>query len=109
MDTFILLLTLIEVISSSKVVVFSGYQNTRDFVVQTEVLDLTDPTNTCQNLPNFPVEIYGATSGLIEVLNRNGALVCGGTYFLEVEPRCYAIFPDATTVIGMSQWVFLIK
>ena len=71
-------------------------------MVQTEVLDLTDPTNTCQNLPNFPVEIYGATSGLIEVLNRNGALVCGGTYFLEVEPRCYAIFPDATTVIGMS-------
>ena len=102
MDTFILLLTLIQVISTSKVVVFSGYQNTRDFVVQTEVLDLTDPTNTCQNLPNFPVEIYGATSGLIEVLNRNGALVCGGTYFLEVEPRCYAIFPDATTVIGMS-------
>ena len=88
---------------SHKLLVISGYNtNYKDYVVKTEVIDLEDQTNTCQNLPDFPVQIHGATGGLIEVLGRNAALVCGGTYFLELEPRCYAIFEDATTVIGMS-------
>ena len=100
----LIILTFLQFSLCSKILVISGYQNTnyRDDVVKTEVIDLEDQTNTCQNLPDFPVQIHGATAGLIEVLGRNAALVCGGTYFLELEPRCYAIFEDATTVIGMS-------
>ena len=89
---------------SHKLLVISGYQNTnyRDDVVKTEVIDLDDATNACQNQPNFPVKTHGSTAGLIEVLGRNGALVCGGTYPFNLDPICYAIFDDATNVIGMS-------
>ena len=67
---FLIILSSFQFSSSSKILVTSGYLNTnhKDDVVKTEVIDLEDATNTCQNLPDFPVQIHGATGGLIEVL-----------------------------------------
>ena len=66
----LIILTSFQFSSSSKILVISGFQNTNIIgdIVKTEVIDLEDATNTCQNLPDFPVKIHGATAGLIEVL-----------------------------------------
>ena len=73
--------------------------------VKTEIIDLLDETNICDPLPDFPVHIFGTTGGVVQVLNRYAALICGGSGvngLLDLEPRCYAIYEDATTVIGMT-------
>ncbi len=68
--SLLIILIFFQLSSSSKILVISGYLNTnhKDDVVKTEVIDLEDATNTCQNLPDFPIKIHGATAGLIEVL-----------------------------------------
>ena len=77
----------------------NGYRN---FYGKSEVIDLLDETNQCELFANFPYAIIGASGGLVEVLGRYGGLSCGGRYQLNIEPRCYSVFEDATTVIGMS-------
>ena len=38
------------------------------------VIDIENATNTCENLPSYPLEVYGATGGVM-----NGSpLICGG-------------------------------
>jgi len=68
--SLLIILIFFQLSSSSKILVISGYLNTnhKDDVVKTEVIDLEDATNTCQNLPDFPKKTHGATAGLIEVL-----------------------------------------
>ena len=60
----LIILTLLQFSLCSKILVISGYQNTnyKDDVVKTEVIDLEDQTNACQNLnlifflaPNFQI------------------------------------------------------
>ena len=89
--------------SQGKILVTSGFHfSSNNPAVKTEIIDLLDKTNVCEPLPDFPVDIIGATGGVVQVLNRYAALVCGGKYMIEVEPRCYAIYEDATTVIGLT-------
>ena len=68
--SLLIILIFFQLSSSSKILVISGYLNTnnKDDIVKTEAIDLEDATNTCQNLPDFPIKIHGATAGLIEVL-----------------------------------------
>jgi hypothetical protein len=43
--------------------------------VKSEVIDLEDPSNICQNLEDYPIGVYGAVGGF---LNQGDPLVCGG-------------------------------
>ena len=75
------------------------------YSTKVEIIDLHDESNICQNLLDFPLQLFGATAGLSRVLDRYAALVCGGIQpsGLQVDPRCYTVYEDATTVIGMSE------
>ena len=42
----------------------------------TEVFDMFDPTKTCKNLPDYPLDVYYAVGGLINKM----PVICGGAY-----------------------------
>ena len=41
----------------------------------TEVIDLANPDSKCDPLPDYPIQIFGATGGLLQ---DSSPLVCGG-------------------------------
>jgi hypothetical protein len=43
--------------------------------VKSEVIDLQDPSNICQNLEDYPIGVSRAVGGF---LNQGDPLVCGG-------------------------------
>jgi hypothetical protein len=45
--------------------------------VKSEVIDLEDSSNICQDLADYPIQVEGAVGGL---LNQVDPLVCGGKY-----------------------------
>jgi hypothetical protein len=45
--------------------------------VKSEVIDLQDASNICQNLEDYPIQVDDAVGGL---LNQGDPLVCGGGY-----------------------------
>jgi hypothetical protein len=47
----------------------------RSTSVKSEVIDLEDASNICQNLEDYPIEVYGAVGGF---LNQGDPLVCAG-------------------------------
>jgi hypothetical protein len=56
-----------------------------DNSVKSEVIDLKDPNNICQNLEDYPIKVQGAVGGL---LNQVDPLVCGG---LPYTKSCYVV------------------
>jgi hypothetical protein len=58
---------------SGKVLVTTGIP--RSTSVKSEVIDLEDASNICQNLEDYPIGVEGAVGGL---LNQGDPLVCGG-------------------------------
>ena len=66
-----------------------------------EVIDVKDPTNKCENLPDYPVNVDGANAGLIK---DKYPLICGGS--LVNVNDCYYYDPDSGNwkfAVGMSQ------
>jgi hypothetical protein len=53
--------------------------------VKSEVIDLEDASNICQNLEDYPFGVEGAVGGL---LNQGDPLVCGGYPYTNV---CHAV------------------
>jgi hypothetical protein len=53
----------------------------RSTAVKSEVIDLEDPSNICQNLEDYPNGVYGAVGGF---LNQGDPLVCGGSPYTKV-------------------------
>jgi hypothetical protein len=49
--------------------------------VKSEVIDLEDASNICQNLEDYPIGVQGAVGGL---LNQGDPLVCGGWPYTNV-------------------------
>jgi hypothetical protein len=47
----------------------------RSTSVKSEVIDLEDASNICQNLEDYPIGVYGSVGGF---LNQGDPLVCGG-------------------------------
>jgi hypothetical protein len=66
---------------SGKVLVTTG--DPRDTSVKSEVIDLEDSNNFCNDLEDYPIQVHGAVGGL---LNQVDALVCGGYPYTNV---CY--------------------
>jgi hypothetical protein len=59
---------------SGKVLVTTGYTTT-NYTRSSEVIDLEDASNICQNLEDYPIQVSAAVGGL---LNQGDPLVCGG-------------------------------
>jgi hypothetical protein len=60
---------------SGKVLVTTGSPDA--ISVKSEVIDLEDVSNICQDLEDYPIQVQGAVGGL---LNQGDPLVCGGGY-----------------------------
>jgi hypothetical protein len=58
---------------SGKVLVTAGYPIST--AVKSEVIDLEDASNICQNLEDYPIQVVTEVGGL---LNQGDPLVCGG-------------------------------
>jgi hypothetical protein len=54
--------------------------------VKSEVIDLEDSSNICQNLEDYPIQVGGSVGGL---LNQGDPLVCGGGF--PVTNVCYVV------------------
>jgi hypothetical protein len=53
----------------------------RSTSVKSEVIDLEDASNICQNLEDYPIQVAGAVGGF---LNQGDPLVCGGDPYTKV-------------------------
>jgi hypothetical protein len=60
---------------SGKVLITTG--DRRSTSVKSEVIDLEDASNICQNLEDYPIGVYSAVGGLF---NQGDPLVCGGGF-----------------------------
>jgi hypothetical protein len=56
--------------------------------VKSEVIDLEDASNICQNLEDYPIAVYAAVGGL---LNQGDPLVCGGRYPYTATNVCHVV------------------
>jgi hypothetical protein len=68
---------------SGKVLVSTGYPDS--FSVKSEVIDLKDASNICQDYEDYPIQVMGAVGGLV---NEVDPLVCGGEPYTN---RCHII------------------
>ncbi len=61
--------------------------------VVTEILDLSGSGLTCDNLPEFPVQLAGAVGGL---LNGKIPFICGGYEAVEhLTTKCHIYSPGS--------------
>ena len=102
LTSLIILIFLPYIQSQSKVLIASGMKNyNADPALITEIIDLLDESNICKPVPDFPIYIDTSTGGVVKVLNRYAALICGFPYLI-VDYPCVALYEDSTTVIGMT-------
>ena len=80
-----------------KLLVTTGYywQNG----VHSEVIDLVNPNVTCNDFPDFPIELDDAFGGLFEtkfpVQGNMLAAICGGQASdLDTQSKCYFYYPS---------------
>jgi len=66
---------------SGKVLIATG--SPYETSVKTEVIDLADESTTCEALQDFPIQVTGASGGL---LNDSQPLICGGWNEVEEAP-----------------------
>jgi hypothetical protein len=69
---------------SGKVLVTTGHPTNTS--VKSEVIDLEDSSNICQDLDDYPMKIDGAVGGL---LNQVDPLVCGGK--VPITKSCHVV------------------
>ena len=82
-------------ISVSKILVTTG-DNSVGYQTTSEIVDLTiKGDNKCNNWPDFPIDVYGATGGVI----GNTVIICGGggggSYFDE----CYSLTSEKAKLV----------
>ena len=67
--------------------------------VHSEVIDLVNPNVTCNDFPDFPIEMDNAFGGLFEtMLPVQGnilAVICGGqSSSIDTQSKCYFYYPS---------------
>ena len=78
-------------------------------VSTSELIDLSlDDDDQCFNWVDYPLELYGATGGLL----GNTPLICGGWSFGQYIDECYSLngetskFVTKMSVNGTTLWLF---
>jgi hypothetical protein len=65
--------------------------------IKSEVIDLEESNNICQDLEDYPIQVEGAVGGL---LNQGDPMVCGGGY--PPTNVCYVVNqPGQSSVVGL--------
>ena len=82
---------------SGKVLITTGFGFSGEDYTTSEIFDVKNPTNQCQNLPNYPLQVDGANGALI---NDKYPFICGGSSTINSD--CYLYNPDA------GQWDFTV-
>ena len=82
---------------SGKVLITTGFGFSGEDYTTSEIFDVKDPSNQCQNLPNYPLQVDGANGALI---NDKYPFICGGSSTINSD--CYLYNPDA------GQWDFTV-
>jgi hypothetical protein len=79
-------------------------QNTDGKQTTSEIVDLTvKGGNMCKNWPDFPTDVYGATSGLI----GDTVIICGGVYSNWDVDKCYSLTSEKATLVthmSVGRW-----
>ena len=68
---------------------YSGY------IRSSEVIDLNNPSVTCQQWPDFPIDVRQAVGGYI----NESVITCGGLSNNGVTDKCFKMEPSKTTEI----------
>ena len=75
--------------------VTTGYYN-GDYIRSSEVIDLNNPSVTCQQWPDSPIDVRWAVGGYI----NESVITCGGRLSNGyVTDRCFKMEPSKTTEI----------
>ena len=67
--------------------------------VKTEVIDVGDAGNVCNDLPDYPLTLDGASGGLVQNSGEKYPVVCGGYY--------YGDYFDMCVTMGKSEFKLL--
>ena len=86
---FLLLLPLVNCEGLDHIFVATGDPNVES--VKTEVIDVNNPLNVCNGLPDYPLTLDGASGGLVDDFGEKYPIVCGGYYYGEYFDTCVAV------------------
>ena len=73
--------------------VTTGYNS--GYIRSSEVIDLNNPSVTCQQWPDYPIDVYRAVGGYI----NESVITCGGYSINGVTDKCFKMEPSKTTEI----------
>ena len=73
--------------------VTTGWYN-GDYIRSSEIIDLNNPSVTCQQWPDFPIDVNRAVGGYI----NESVITCGG-WSNGVTDKCFKMEPSKTTEI----------
>ncbi len=79
--------------------VTTGYSRSLE-TRSSEVIDLDNPNNKCENLEPFPISVSGATGHLF---HGNNALICGGSTHGGSSNECYLFAGNPFPVLIMQE------
>ena len=69
------------------------------YVTQSEVLDLLDPTVSCDPWIDYPLGVFGAVGTLLQ--SEELLITCGGSSsYADAITNCYLLEPTKVTEIG---------
>ena len=77
----------------AKLLVTTGYNN--GYITSTEVIDLNDPNVTCQQWPDYPIDVYDGVGGYL----NDSVITCGGFYDYDGIDKCFKMEPTKVTEI----------
>ena len=80
-----------------KLLISTGYPLSNG--VPSEVIDLENPSNICENLPDFPITVEGSVGGLIQ---NDIPLICGG-WNITHNMKCYSIGAKENLEVNLIQ------
>ena len=80
-----------------KLLISTGYPLSNG--VPSEVIDLENPSNYCDNLPDFPIKVEGSVGGLI---HNDIPLICGG-WNITHNMKCYSMGSKERLEVNLIQ------
>ncbi len=85
-----------------KLMVTNGFDDTYQ-VTETEVIDLENPNNICDPLPDYPFGVDGATGVL---LDGKTPIVCGGEFITYAQSnQCFKLDPDSRDWVEVASMI----
>ena len=75
--------------------VTNGWLLNNGYIRSSEIIDLNNPNVSCQQWPDYPIDVRYAVGGYI----NESVITCGGVSNGDVTDRCFKMEPSKTTEI----------